>query len=136
MTVNSNDDFLMMIFTEAVKSKVCHLAAVCTMSAYRQLCTVLDDDDDSGSFANNSGPREYKRRDLLLGKINQLSEKIPHESKSRLCQTDFSDLLRFQTQIEIFKHPQASGNIFMSFTPPENKSGNLSNQFKQHKIWN
>ena len=108
----------MMIFTEAVKSKVCHLAAVCTMSAYRQLCTVLDDDDDSGSFANNSGPREYKRRDLLLGKINQLSEKIPHESKSRLCQTDFSDLLRFQTQIEIFKHPQADQEIFSCHSPP------------------
>ena len=44
-------------------------------------------------------------------------------------------IFQIQTQIEIFKHPQASGNIFMSFTPPENKSGNLSNQFKQHKIW-
>ena len=132
MTVNSNDDFLMMIFTEAVKSKVCHLAAVCTMSAYRQLCTVLDDDDDSGSFANNSGPREYKRRDLLLGKINQLSEKIPHESKSRLCQTDFSDPntnRNIQTSPGIRKY-------FHVIHLPENKSGNLSNQFKQHKIWN
>ena len=39
------------------------------------------------------------------------------------------------TNRNIQTSPGRPGNIFMSFTPPENKSGNLSNQFKQHKIW-
>ena len=108
-----NSNFLMIFpFISKGVSSHTHQHVLCL---HRQLCTVLDD-DIRGSFANNSGPREYMCVDLLLGKINQLSEKIPHESKSRLCQTDFSSFF--------YKHPNiqtspGSRKYFHVIHPPE-----------------
>ena len=107
----------MMIFTEAVKSKVCHLAAVCTMSAYRQLCTVLDDDDDSAVALQTILAQENIRGGTCCWeKSISCLRKFPMNPNQGYVKRIFH--LSF-TNIQIFKHPQAAGNIFMSFTPLE-----------------
>ena len=105
----------MMIFTEAVKSKVCHLAAVCTMSAYRQLCTVLDDDDDSAVALQTILAQENIRGGTCCWeKSISCLRKFPMNPNQGYVKRIF----QIQTQIEIFKHPQADQEIFSCHSPP------------------